>query len=99
MTHVTSEACNERHRPNRMLWGAAMVLLGMAGTAMGAALTFALDARTEVRQVEAESSKHQAVSAQKWDDLERTLQRIERDVRAIRNGHAGGPAIATESEG
>ncbi len=99
MTNVTAERCDERHRPNRFLWGGALALLAIAAGTQLTALAFALGARTEVRQVQAESNKYEAVSEVKLENIEKTLKRIESGIRAIHNGHAGGPAIATESEG
>ena len=79
---------SEKHYcSHRVLWGVALsVLLTGAGTVMGAALTFSLDARTEVRKVEAGVGRHNAKVEERWLWTKETLNEIKADLRAIRNG-------------
>ncbi len=95
----TLEACNERHRPSKWLWGVAIFLLAGASTMMGVALTFALDARTEVWQVKTEIGKHTERIDERWIWTEKALKEIKADLRVLRNGHAVTESSIVDGEG
>ncbi len=99
MKEFSTDECDRRHLPQKVLWVIAIALLTGSGTAMGTALVFSLEARSEAREVKADCESHQAASDKEWDWLKRTLTRIESDVRILRNGHAHTESATADGEG